>query len=462
MNTLFKAAALAAFMLVSCTTAPSDDPDAEWASLRRLSFKEMPRGDIPNPERGFLSHIEIFSNGSMSPLSNSVFESSRLLGQRLIYTIYYMPDFIDSPISDSFLALVDANMKKIRENGFKCVLRFAYKRNYTEFDHPWDAAPEVVNGHIDQLAPVLRANSDVIFCLEAGFVGTFGEWYYTDNYVYQPKTAADYELRRQLLKKLLRTMPETRQVLVRYPTAKTTIYGITAADSLTVATAHDGSDISRTGHHNDCFVSSSNDVGTYMNTAERKYVYAESRYTIWGGETCALTPYCDCKLTLPKCEEHHMTYLNLNYHQSVISRWRSQGCFSEISRRMGYRLSLETAMLSKDPMPGENMKIVLKIRNGGYAAPMNPRALEIVIVDSDGTKTVHQVADADPRFWFENTSSVVETDMRLPDSFGKGSRLYLNLPDPEKSLHDNPAYSIRLANEDIWDEETGYNLVCTF
>ena len=165
MNILFRAAVLAALMLASCAAAPSDDQDAEWASLRSLSFKEMSKGDIPNPERGFLSHIEIFSNGSMTPLSNSVFESSRLLGQRLIYTIYYMPDFIGGPISDSFLSLVDTNMGRIRENGFKCVLRFAYKRNYTEFDHPWDASPEVVNGHIDQLAPILRANSDVIFCL---------------------------------------------------------------------------------------------------------------------------------------------------------------------------------------------------------------------------------------------------------------------------------------------------------
>ena len=35
--------------------------------------------------------------------------------------------------------------------------------------------------------------------------------------------------------------------------------------------------------------------------------------------------------------------------------------------------------------------------------------------------------------------------------------LYLNLPDPEVTLYNNPAYSIRLANENVWDETTGYN-----
>jgi len=35
--------------------------------------------------------------------------------------------------------------------------------------------------------------------------------------------------------------------------------------------------------------------------------------------------------------------------------------------------------------------------------------------------------------------------------------LYLNLPDPEESLYSNPAYSVRLANKDVWEAATGYN-----
>ena len=35
--------------------------------------------------------------------------------------------------------------------------------------------------------------------------------------------------------------------------------------------------------------------------------------------------------------------------------------------------------------------------------------------------------------------------------------LLLNLPDGYKSLQSNPLYSIRLANEKIWEEKTGYN-----
>ncbi len=35
--------------------------------------------------------------------------------------------------------------------------------------------------------------------------------------------------------------------------------------------------------------------------------------------------------------------------------------------------------------------------------------------------------------------------------------LYLNLSDPEETLHDNPDFSIRLANEDMWEASMGYN-----
>ncbi|MBO6059642.1 MAG: DUF4832 domain-containing protein, partial [Bacteroidaceae bacterium] len=40
-------------------------------------------------------------------------------------------------------------------------------------------------------------------------------------------------------------------------------------------------------------------------------------------------------------------------------------------------------------------------------------------------------------------------------------RFYLNLPDPYASLHDDPRFSIRLANENMWDYKTGYNYLTT-
>lgn len=44
------------------------------------------------------------------------------------------------------------------------------------------------------------------------------------------------------------------------------------------------------------------------------------------------------------------------------------------------------------------------------------------------------------------------------DSFYKS----VTTPDARETLHDNPLYSIRLANKKLWDETTGYNKLCDF
>ena len=69
------------------------------------------------------------------------------------------------------------------------------------------------------------------------------------------------------------------------------------------------------------------------------------------------------------------------------------------------------------------------------------------------------VPDNDPRFWFTDEMQFVEATFS-PKQAGT-YKLYLNLPDPKPNLRNNPRYSIRLANENCWDETTGYNYLTT-
>lgn len=103
----------------------------------------------------------------------------------LIFTAYYMRDFKDKLISEEYLQRIRNNMLALRKGGAKSVLRFAYTSS--ENEKPWDAPWELTEQHIQQLKPILEEFSDVICVLEAGFVGVWGEWYYTDHYNYQPK-----------------------------------------------------------------------------------------------------------------------------------------------------------------------------------------------------------------------------------------------------------------------------------
>ena len=58
-------------------------------------------------------------------------------------------------------------------------------------------------------------------------------------------------------------------------------------------------------------------------------------------------------------------------------------------------------------------------------------------------------------------TTVIDQNIELPSSASGECNLYLNLPDPCETLHNNPLFSIRLANEDVWEEKTGMNKLTT-
>ena len=102
----------------------------------------------------------------------------------MVYTAYTMPAFRDKPISQEYIDRIKTNMKALRENGCKSIVRFRYTNN--QDDLPWDAPEDILFGHIEQLRPIFQEYADVIAVLEAGFIGAWGEWYYTDNYNFRP------------------------------------------------------------------------------------------------------------------------------------------------------------------------------------------------------------------------------------------------------------------------------------
>ncbi len=418
---------------------------------------------IANPERGFYSATE-FHSASKSPVNQAKINAARVVGRTLHLLEYYLTDYMECDIADDYLQLVRTNFQALRDYGAKAIVRFAYKDNYDEKDHPWDASEEWVLRHVAQLKPILREYSDVLYVMQAGFVGSWGEWYYTDNFGMNPSKEADYQPRKHLLDALLDALPENRQVEVRTPTFKMIMYGYALADTLTAAEAHSGSVKARIAGHNDCFLASDSDTGTYKSNTEKTYWKAETRYTIMGGETCADTkPYCNCEdSTVPGAvstmSAYHFSYLHIGYHQDVISRWKKEGCFDEIDKRLGYRLVLREGFFTPKAKAGEDFRIVLKIDNIGFASPMNPRDAEFVLSDSSGKAVKTYALNSDPRTWHSGSITLDQT-ISLPTGLSGEYTLSLNLPDPETTLRDNPLFSIQLANKNIWDESTGYNKI---
>jgi hypothetical protein len=250
-------------------------------------------------------------------------------------------------------------------------------------------------------------------------------------------------------------------ICVRYPAAKMMMFDLLPADSVTVTTAFNESDLSRVAMHNDCFVSTANDTGTFFGETERDFWNKESRYLIMGGETCNLTKYSVCDNTITRMEDNHFTYLNEDYNGRVIAGWKTGNCYDEIDQRLGYRLSLTSAYFTEEPSVDKPLDVALFINSNGFAGPMNPRDMEIVFVEKGGSGSPIRIkTDIDPRFWFAGQTHGMKLSLDISKlSAGKTYNVYLNLPDPETALNTRPEYSIRLANKNMWDEATGYNFL---
>ena len=92
-------------------------------------------------------------------------------GLTLVQAYCYLTEFADKPVSEEKLALLQESFDNLRRRGLKAVLRFAYERDMGLKEGP---TLDWMLRHIDQLQPLLRRNADVIYVLQAGFIGAWG------------------------------------------------------------------------------------------------------------------------------------------------------------------------------------------------------------------------------------------------------------------------------------------------
>jgi len=230
------------------------------------------------------------------------------------------------------------------------------------------------------------------------------------------------------------------------------------ADAIDATTAHDGSHISRTGHHNDCFLASDTDYGTYTaphsasNTDEYDYLSQETKYTVMGGETCNPNPpRSECDKAKEEMELFHYTYLNSEYHQDVLSSWTSDGCMEEVAARLGYRFLLKMGTFGSGAAPGGAVPYSISIENVGYASPVNRRPFQVALKETT-TGAICAASDysIDVRDWFGRETHIVEGNLILPNDLPEGTYgLYLNLADESMSLRTDLSFKVSESNSMI-------------
>lgn len=422
-------------------TAGSGGSQAEPAPTQTMTFEGTDEL-FPNPERGFHRSVDLVDGTGF----DWVVDGGYTLGRSYVR----LDDYRDAPIPDALLQDLSAGFDEARASGIKVIPRFAYNFGFED-----DAPLSRVLEHIGQITPVLQANADVIAVVQAGFVGAWGEWHASTNDLTTPENS------RQIAEALLDALPDSRMIQIRTPRAKEAMWGA----ALTPAEAFDGSYKARAGHHNDCFLCNETDAGTYPSSdidVYKAFVAAETLFTPSGGETCQVNEgnqRGDCTTTLAEMELLHWSYANIEFFEPAIERWRNEGCFDTIDRRLGYRYRLIEADVPPQVRPGGQFVFRVLLHNDGFASLYNARPLFVVLDDGTNRYQV-ELESVDVRGWAAGEDSAFEVRLELPGAVPSGTYdLALWLPDAADALRGNPAFSIRFANEGGWDAGKGYQVV---
>lgn len=425
---------------------PGPSPQPNTTEMVEKKYKSTEE-TFPNPESGFYTEIEAdFSR----PVSESSLRGLRSAGKSLVQLLYYVGEYNDKDFPAAGLEKLNSDFQLVRTAGLKVILRFAYTNRQDGADAPMD----VILRHLDQLKPVLGNNKDVIACAQAGFIGAWGEWYYSSNGL---NNTASYN---QLIGKWLEVLPSDRCVQVRTPKYKQDYLSSTVA--ISESQAYNGTAMARIAHHNDAFMADEWNMGTYIDVAKDKaYVSAEGLYLPVGGETCrtssTATPSSGTA-ALSELRLMRWSFLNDAYDRVVLNQWEKDGVMTEIRQNLGYRIILTRGEFSAKHQPGTDLTVRLSLQNVGFSAMYNPRDVKLVLRSADGKNEWEVKLSDDPRTWKPLRPIKLDATVALPADIPAGDyQLFLWLPDVENPIAHRAEYAVRLANQDVWEASTGYN-----
>jgi hypothetical protein len=417
---------------------------------------------IANPERGLQTYSKnVSTNGSYDFVNQTTLTTDRtgtdkktILYRYIILSAYNNTDIIDS----TYLGNLQTDFNSIRNAGVKVMPRIAYNIVSTTNTQPSKVR---IIAHIEALAPVINANKDVILSIQAGSIGQYGEWYYTDSsaeFGNQGSITAPQWLNRKDVVDAMLNSFEDVPIQLRTAKAKRELYGSTLITNLT---AYQNTPLARVGFYNDALFNSYGDEGTYENSGECTNPVGTSDYTFISnasnylpntGESNGLNP-CNNSFRTSGANATYefnlinFTAINRAFYAPIWDGWIAQGYYDEIMRNMGYRLVLSSSTLN-----GNNLS--LTINNVGYAKILFQKNVYIVLRNNLNVD-YKRLLSIDIRTLNKGINTF---DFNIPNNVPSDTYdLFLHISDKNATLENMPAYSIQLANLGLWENTTGYN-----
>ena len=480
---------------VNRSYTPSDEALAnpERGLYKMVEFKYHKRtSDKDHPEQDELETDELTS--ATSSLEDAYADNS------LVLTLFYLFDFVDADhISQAGIDYVRSVLSNVRDKGKKAIVRFAYNNRHPSKWHMEPTLAQIQN-HLEDLSETLGDFEDVIYVVQAGFVGTYGEWYYTTNfgpekggvdYTISGDAVSGFDGRRAVLQALLDNVPASCQIALRTPEYKACFVNPTGVSQYSALTDFGTDANHRLSFHNDAFLyGHGSDMGTFHEDWQKDMWKDQGAWLINGGEA----PYSSNPIegmdgysyanVVASVYDYHYSYLHhdTGYYthpnstspddgSTLMRYWHEQGWMPAIEKMLGYRLYLtDVTVTGESAASGSVLNVSLTLANSGAARVMRTRPMELVLLHN-GNPTVLKADAGDVRLVPGGTVSgttvtpgtrTYSFDLTLNRTLCEGDKLALWLPDANQDLQSRAAYSIRLANQETTWTSGGYNVFYTF
>ena len=447
--------------------------------------------DIKNPERGLYKMVEYKyhkrSGGYTSATTSLTDEYDS--NNTLVLTQFYLFDYVDSEhINSAGKDYIRSVLSNVRNSGKKAIVRISYNNEHPSSYHQ-EPTLDHIKKHLQDLAPIFTDYEDIIYVVQGGFIGTYGEWYYTSyfgpssggvDYTISNDAVSGFSNRKAVLKAMLEAVPPSRQIALRTPEYKQCYINPNHVSSWTNLSGFGTEPVNRIAFYNDAFLYGGEDMGTFHETWQRNMWKQQGAYLINGGEA----PYSSTSITQmdgytynnvrAAIFDYHFSYLHhdTGYHtnpnstspndgSTLMRHWHKQGWMTDIKKWLGYRLWMENLKITGTNFSsGSTITVRLKIHNSGAAPVINERPMKLVLIHN-GTPVVLKSNCGEIRSVASGTTETFTFNVTMPQSAVSGDKLALWLPDQADGLRDRPEYSIRLANSDVsWSN--GYNILYTF
>jgi len=480
------------------------------------------RNGLLNPERGWRNGTSVFAEPTGKKIGRPAYhlrgktfteysdqwwildaQHYKPYGLTLIQTYIYLDEFNDQPISEEKLTILQNSFDNLRKHGLKALLRFAYEKNMNRTGGP---TVQQILEHLDQLTPLFRKNADVIYVLEATFIGAWGEWHASTNYIEE-----DHKALAAIISKELEALPVGRMIQVRIPKYKRWVLSQSILGGFQMVNAQNafsGIPASRIGFENDGFFAGVSDGGTwpeppfYRNPGNPAFDYMtrESAYVpvdgelYWSDQGIKGEGGIDDGLQAAiRMRLHHYSTFSLEHSYSgsegkllTIDRWMQtpitlnqvqhvklpvsdgyfQNSFGEtiprtqfeyITDHLGYRIELQNAQFPNKVLNNESFYVKVELINRGFATLINPRSVYFVLINTSGELVLKQKMEANPQTWqpfepedldYKPLTHSIKGNVPLKKINSGEYMLGLWMPDADESIQLDSRYAVRVANND--------------